>query len=565
MLSNVERLTDTTSRVCAALSCGNAGSAGGYRDSTHASADSTRASADSTRTSAEGRTLIESIDALADQVLARLISDASRARAEFDTVLTAAAGVAAKRSERALGHAGLAQRNGHQNAVRFVQSLTGASRGEASRQVRMGGAMGEVDAAERARRSAKEMSGALLVDGGGSDSDGLGGDGPEGGPSDGNAGDLRVGSAANSIPLPWSHPIVAAVSAGILSPAAGDAIARGLGEPNATCEAEAMRLAASALVNEARSTHVDELFGLARRKRDEIDPLGVRERWQRRYDNRSWTMRRNHDGQLTAHAVFDDESGVFVTQLLDLALSPRRGGPRFVSEDDRRWSDELAADPRSNEQLALDTMMEVLRGGAAMDDSTTLRTHRPAVRVMVTRDDDAPDGVAFGIGHLEGSVDAVPLSVIETHLCNAGTIDVHTDEAGNVLDLGRESRLFNGRQRVVLRTRDGGCVWPGCDRAPWSTEAHHIDAWAADHGRTDIADGVLLCRFHHLLLHNNGWKISRDNTQYLLMPPKSVDPARTPIELHTKSPGWAHHRRVAKRRPPGARSVAEPTPVGGAR
>lgn len=522
MLANVERLMDTTSRVCATLTCDDTGSAGESRHSRGAGA--------------EGRTLIESIDVLADDVLARLISDASHARAEFDTVLTAAAGVAAKRSERALGHAGLAQRNGHQNAIRFVQSLTGASRGEASRQVRLGGAMGEVDAAERALRNAEESDGSA--------SDGSDGDG---GPDE---------SAPKPAPLPWNHPIITAVSAGILSPAAGDAIGRGLGEPSSTCDTETMRLAASELVDEAKSAHVDELFGLARRKRDEVDPLGVQERWQRRYDNRSWTMRRNQDGQLTAHAVFDDESGVFVTHMLDLALSPRRGGPRFVSEEDRRWSDELIADPRSNEQLAFDAVLDVLRSGAAVDASTTLRTHRPAVRVMVARDDDAPQGVAFGIGHLEGSVDAVPSSVVATHLCDAGSVDIHTDAAGNVLDLGRERRLFSSRQRVVLRTRDGGCIWPGCDRPPWSTEAHHSDGWYADHGKTDIADGVLLCRFHHLLLHNNGWKISRDGTQYYLKPPKTVDPSQTPIALRTKSPGWANHLRRAKRRHPGTRSIA---------
>lgn len=531
MLANVERLRDTTSRVCASL--------------TFASTDSTGEDRDTTQTNTEEPTLIESIDLLADEVLARLITDASRARAEFDTVLTAAAGVAAKRSERVLGHAGLAQRNGHQNAVRFVQSLTGASRGEASRQVRLGGAMGEVDAAERALRMAEGSEGVLGVE-----SDGPAGDGPQG-----DAGDHREGSASSPAPLPWNHPIVAAVSAGILSPAAGDALARGLGEPSSTCDGETMRLAAGELVEEAKSAHVDEIFGLARRKRDEIDPQGVRERWQRRYDNRSWTMRRNQDGQLTAHAVFDDESGVFVTELLDLALSPRRGGPRFVSEDDRRWSNELTTDPRSNEQLALDTVMDVLRSGAEVDASTTLRTHRPAVRVMVTRDDDAPQGVAFGIGHLEGSVDAVPLSVVETHLCDAGTVEIHTDRGGSVLDLGRESRLFNGRQRTVLKVRDGGCVWPGCDRPPWSTEAHHSEEWYADHGKTDIADGVLLCRFHHLLLHNNGWKIGRDGAQYFLKPPKSVDPSQAPIALSTKSSGWAHHRRLAKRRPPGERAT----------
>lgn len=34
--------------------------------------------------------------------------------------------------------------------------------------------------------------------------------------------------------------------------------------------------------------------------------------------------------------------------------------------------------------------------------------------------------------------------------------------------------------------------------------------WLRDCGRTDLADGLLLCRHHHLLLHNKGWQIRRD-------------------------------------------------------
>ncbi|MGA0567862.1 DUF222 domain-containing protein [Rathayibacter sp. KR2-224] len=519
MLSNVERLRDTTSRVCDSLTPPNA---------------------------SEPVSLIESIDALDDDALAELIADSSRGRTEFDTVLTAAAGVAAKRSERALGHSGLAQRNGHQNVVRFVQHLTGSSRGEASRQVRLGEVMGEADAAERLLRTiGVSEAGTAGVDETGSV------EGEEGGPT-GNedGGNAKITSGSGAALLPWTHSVTTAVSAGLLSPAAGDAIVRGLGEPSETCGSEELREAAGSLAEEARSVHVDELFGMARRARDLIDPAGVQARWQRRYDNRSLTTRRNQDGQLTANVVFDDESGTFVNELLELALSPRRGGPRFVADADREWAKQLLDDPRSNEQLAFDTVMDVLRCGAAADDSTTFRANRPAVRVMIVEDHAAPNGIADGIGHIEGSVDAVPSAVVETRLCDCGTLSMHTDRDGNVLDLGRAQRLFSSRQRLVLRTRDGGCVWPGCDRAPWTTEAHHINAWYGDNGRTDVADGVLLCRFHHLLLHNNGWKISREGTRYLLTPPASVDPDRGPIELHSKSAGWEHRRRTAAR-PPG--------------
>lgn len=49
--------------------------------------------------------------------------------------------------------------------------------------------------------------------------------------------------------------------------------------------------------------------------------------------------------------------------------------------------------------------------------------------------------------------------------------------------------------------RDGGCLWPGCDRPAHVTEAHHIDPWAGG-GATDCDRGILLCRFHHLTLHD---------------------------------------------------------------
>jgi hypothetical protein len=86
------------------------------------------------------------------------------------------------------------------------------------------------------------------------------------------------------------------------------------------------------------------------------------------------------------------------------------------------------------------------------------------------------------------------------------------DRDGQVVNVGRDHRLFTHRQRIGLAARDGGCVWPGCDRPPSWCEAHHIDEWDAHHGHTNIADGVLLCRFHHLLVHDRGWRIHRTTT-----------------------------------------------------
>jgi hypothetical protein len=82
--------------------------------------------------------LIEAVHQLPDTDLEALLAQAASGRAEFDRVITVAAGEAAKRSERALGHGGLAQRRGHRTVIQLVQSLTGESKGETARQVKVG-------------------------------------------------------------------------------------------------------------------------------------------------------------------------------------------------------------------------------------------------------------------------------------------------------------------------------------------------------------------------------------------------------------------------------------------
>ncbi|MFC0682339.1 HNH endonuclease signature motif containing protein, partial [Lysobacter korlensis] len=88
-----------------------------------------------------------------------------------------------------------------------------------------------------------------------------------------------------------------------------------------------------------------------------------------------------------------------------------------------------------------------------------------------------------------------------------------------------------------------GCRFPGCDRPPSWCEAHHLDEWARDGGRTDVADGILLCRHHHMLIHNNAWRIKRDRANYFLIAPRERDPHQTPILMPSKSSALADLQR----------------------
>ena len=303
-------------------------------------------------------------------------------------------------------------------------------------------------------------------------------------------------------------PLGEAVLDGTLSVDAAAAIKRGLGSTEAT-----------PLIVDAASLDADELFKRARDMREQLDADAVARREMQQRDLRSLRYSRREDGMLRGSFLLDPVDGALVASALDAVLSPRRGGPRFVDAGQRAAHYSLLDDPRSTEQVAADALVAMVRLAVDADPGTLFGSRRPAVRLVVTAD----------AAVLEESGDRVSMATVERFVCDAGTVGVKFDRGGQVVNVGRDQRLFTERQRVGLAVRDGGCRFPGCDRPPSWCEAHHIDQWQHG-GKTDLADGVLLCRRHHLLVHNNGWKVTRDGAQYSIAPPGSP-----PHPMPTKS------------------------------
>jgi HNH endonuclease len=93
-------------------------------------------------------------------------------------------------------------------------------------------------------------------------------------------------------------------------------------------------------------------------------------------------------------------------------------------------------------------------------------------------------------------------------------------------------RFYVGKLRRQLELRDRGCAFPGCDRPPAWTHAHHIVAWYCG-GATTLDNGVLLCGHHHRLIHQGHWTvaIAADGLPEFT-PPNWIDPRRKPIRNH---------------------------------
>lgn len=79
------------------------------------------------------------------------------------------------------------------------------------------------------------------------------------------------------------------------------------------------------------------------------------------------------------------------------------------------------------------------------------------------------------------------------------------NEVGEAVGIGRKERKVPRWMLRQLKHRDGRCTFPGCE-AKHFLHAHHIHHWARG-GRTDLDNLVLVCTFHHKLVHEYGWSV----------------------------------------------------------
>jgi hypothetical protein len=184
------------------------------------------------------------------------------------------------------------------------------------------------------------------------------------------------------------------------------------------------------------------------------------------------------------------------------------------------------ADGRTAGQRRADALVEVCRLALNTGELPDNGGDRPQVVVTVPFD---PLRQALGVGTFDHG-DRISAGAARRLCCDARILPAVLDGNGQPLDLGRERRLITGALRRALVLRDGGCAFPDCDRPPRWCDGHHVRHWA-DGGHTSLANAVLLCGYHHRLVHDPaaGWTvhIARDGRP-TFTPPAWVDPDRTP-------------------------------------
>jgi len=104
--------------------------------------------------------------------------------------------------------------------------------------------------------------------------------------------------------------------------------------------------------------------------------------------------------------------------------------------------------------------------------------------------------------------DGAPLATetVRRIACDASIVPL-IERAGRPVSVGRKTRSIPPAVRRALRSRDGGCCFPGCTQRR-GVDAHHITHWAHG-GETSLGNLVELCRHHHRLVHEGGFSVER--------------------------------------------------------
>jgi hypothetical protein len=264
----------------------------------------------------------------------------------------------------------------------------------------------------------------------------------------------------------------------------------------------------------ARRHSVGSLRYLCRYARHVADPDGFFNEAEADFTRRRLDISQMGDGLYCVDAILDPEGGAaFKTALESLA---KRLGPD---------------DERSHKQRMADSLTELLHH--AMDEGRLPRRNgvKPHINLTTTL-----EGIKNELGAPPADLElSLPISTrtLERIACDCTMSRVLLADS-MVIDVGRATRVVSAPMRRALRARDRGCRFPGCDRqVNWSTP-HHIEFWSKN-GLTKLPNLLLLCYFHHRLVHEGGWQVVKVGREFRFVPPDRV------VFRRTRSPGlrWA--------------------------
>ena len=237
-----------------------------------------------------------------------------------------------------------------------------------------------------------------------------------------------------------------------------------------------------------------------------------------------------------------DEGARFVAAL-DAAMAQLDRGARGetpeaagLAFDDERTDAAKRAD-RADAAMALAESffasgVRPRRGGAPHE--VVLHVDAEALTARAVTDAEVPGAEDLSAeessaGFVENASDqGISAETARRLMCDASIAALVTGSDAETLHAGRKRRTVPSALRRALDARaQHRCQFPGCTHR-YYLDAHHVHHWAHG-GETNLDNLVLLCRRHHVFVHEHGWTIeSSAEGAPLFIPPNGRPLAASP-------------------------------------
>lgn len=221
------------------------------------------------------------------------------------------------------------------------------------------------------------------------------------------------------------------------------------------------------------------------------------------FRSRSFNYHYDDDGSLKFNGRLPAEVGAMLVKALDKAVN--------LADHEQNISAETPVELRPTfSTRRADALARITESYLESGDRPSSSADRYQVMVRVPAETLALDVSAETPQNESCHIDEGPHVSAETArrlCCDTSVVQLVEDPHGEPLTIGRKSRVIPPPMRRALRARDKGCRFPGCTHTIF-TDGHHIRHWA-DGGETSMKNLVLLCRRHHRLVHEGGFRCER--------------------------------------------------------
>jgi hypothetical protein len=264
----------------------------------------------------------------------------------------------------------------------------------------------------------------------------------------------------------------------------------------------------------ARQHSVFHLRRLCDVARHVADPDGFFNEAEESYLRRGLHVSQMSDGMYKVDGVLDPVTGASLKTASETLA--KRQGPE---------------DERTHSQRMHDALGEMVNH--ALGQGTLPRRHgvKPHINLTTTI-----EGLKNEVGVPPAELElSLPISTrtLERIACDCTMSRVLLADS-MVIDVGRATRVVSAPTMRALRVRDKGCRFPGCDRQVNWSSAHHVDHWSRG-GPSNLPNLVLLCHYHHRLVHEGGWQVIKVGREFQFLAPDRV------VMRRVRGPGmrWA--------------------------